>query len=330
MDCMKKVIWVDGGIGRVICALPAIDKLTETEKVIVITSWKEVFANKDNIERVYRPDSEYIWEDVILPNDLIHTEPYWNSKYYRDKQHLIQAFNLELTGNLGEIEKPKLIVNSFEDGFAKNWIKDTFKNNKKTIVFQPFGSSAGLDDTKIIDQSNRSLTLSFTEKIIDTFKDDYNIIYLGTIPLKKYDIEFNYQQCNTCRTASNNSSKKKEVYPISEELGLRGLLAIIKNADYFIGCDSFGQHASYAFDIPSVVFIGGTDEKNISYPDTHLILKKDGHRFEYNPYRLPYNSHLIVANEGAMAFTETEENEFIKKIKSFLARFKPPFICFRN
>jgi hypothetical protein len=28
-------------MGRVICALPAIDKLAEKEKVVVITSWKE-------------------------------------------------------------------------------------------------------------------------------------------------------------------------------------------------------------------------------------------------------------------------------------------------
>ncbi len=322
MNEVKKVIWVDGGIGRVICALPAIDKLAEKEKVVVITSWKEIFANKTNIERVYKPDSEYLWEDVILKNDLVHTEPYWNSKYYRDKCHLIQAFDLEINKEMSEdVEKPELVLNSFEDNFAKKWIKDTFKNNKKTIVIQPFGSTGMFDEenNKIVDQSNRSLNLDFTEKIIDELKKEYNIVYLGVVPLKKYDIEFKQQGCNTgnCRQPSMDSSKKKDVVAIPQDLGLRGIIAIIKNSDYFLGCDSFGQHVSYGFDIPTIVFIGGTDENNICYPDKHLILKKEGFPKEYNPYRIPFNSHMIVANEGAMDFTQEEQEEFINKIKEY-------------
>ena len=314
---MKKIIWVDGGIGRVICALPAIDKLTEKEEVIVITSWKEIFANKNNIFRVYKPDSEYLWEDTILENDLIHTEPYWDSDYYRNKKHLIQVFDKQLNNELPtEIKKPNLVINAYEDEFAKKWLKTTFNNKKKTIVIQPFGSTGQLDENnKIVDQSNRSLSMEFTNKLIEEFKEDYNLIYLGIVPLKNYNIELNPQ---SCRTPSTNTTKKKDIYEVPQDLGLRGIISIIKNSDYLIGCDSFGQHVSYAFDKPSVVFIGGTDENNICYPENHLILKKESHKFEYNPYRLPFNSHLIVANEGAMDFTDTEQTEFITKIKEYL------------
>lgn len=315
MNEVKKVIWVDGGIGRVICALPAIDKLAEKEKVVVITSWKEIFANKTNIERVYKPDSEYLWEDVILNNDLIHTEPYWNSLYYRDKKHLIQAFEKEITGKYNEeITKPNIVFNNMEEEFAKGFLKTLPK--KKTIVIQPFGSSGTFtDDGKIFDQSNRSLTLEFTEKLIDTLKEEFNIVYLGVVPLLKYDIDFNYKVGCQTRTPSKSSSKKLEVYAIPQDLGLRGVFSIIKQSDYFIGCDSFGQHIAYATDTPAIVFIGGTDENNISYTDKHLILKREGYPKEYNPYRLPYNNHIIVANEGAMDFTEEEQEAFIKRIK---------------
>lgn len=189
-------------------------------------------------------------------------------------------------------------------------------------MIQPFGSTGMFDEenNKIVDQSNRSLNLDFTERIIDELKKDYNIIYLGVVPLKKYDIEFKQQGCNTgaCRTSSSDSSKKKDVVAIPQDLGLRGIISIIKNSDYFLGCDSFGQHVSYGFDIPTIVFIGGTDENNISYKNKHLILKKDGYPKEYNPYRLPYNNHIIVANEGAMDFTEEEETSFIEQIKLWL------------
>jgi hypothetical protein len=66
------------------------------------------------------------------------------------------------------------------------------------------------------------------------------------------------------------------------------------------------------------VFIGGTDENNISYPNKHLILKKEGYPKEYNPFRIPNNNHIVFANEGAMDFTDEEESEFINKIKEFM------------
>ena len=69
---------------------------------------------------------------MILKNDLIHTEPYWNSKYYRDKCHLIQAFDLEINKEMSEtIEKPELVLNSFEDNLQRNGLKILLRIIKK-------------------------------------------------------------------------------------------------------------------------------------------------------------------------------------------------------
>ena len=319
---MKKIIWIDGGIGRVICALPAIDEMSKKEKIIVVTPWKEIFLNKKNIDRLYKPDSEYLWEDVIANNDLVHVEPYWDVNYYKNKIHLITSFDNLI--NKTEIErtevlKPNLVLNSIEEEFGKKFLKDIrTKTKKKIMILQPFGATGKLnDDKQIIDETNRSITFKTLDNIIDNFKDEYSFVYIGTVPLDKYDVEF--KKCNNgqCRQPSSDSSKKKIVYPVPQDLGLRGIFSVIKHADALISCDSFTQHVAYSFDIPAVVFIGGTDEHNICYSN-HLILKKEGYPIEYNPYRIPNNNHIIFANEGAMDFTEEEETEFIVKIREYL------------
>ena len=48
-------------------------------------------------------------------------------------------------------------------------------------------------------------------------------------------------------------------------LGLNGWMGVINSADYFLGCDSIGQHMAYALKKPSTVVIGST------FPENFLI-----------------------------------------------------------
>ena len=47
------IVQVDGGIGRVICAVPALEELAKTRKVTVLASHPEVLWNNPNIHKVY-------------------------------------------------------------------------------------------------------------------------------------------------------------------------------------------------------------------------------------------------------------------------------------
>jgi hypothetical protein len=139
-----------------------------------------------------------------------------------------------------------------------------------------------------MDESNRSLSWEFTKRIIEECKEDVLFLYFGAIPLDHYGITFNRNICipgSRC-TKDTDITEKKPIFGIPQDLGLRGIISIIKHCDGFIGCDSVGQHLAYIFDKPSVIFIGGTDPSNITYPG-QTILKKEGYPKEYNPYRLP-------------------------------------------
>ena len=45
-------------------------------------------------------------------------------------------------------------------------------------------------------------------------------------------------------------------------------MGIIKSCDYFLGCDSMGQHYAHALNKPATVIIGSTFPENISYTNT--------------------------------------------------------------
>ena len=44
---------------------------------------------------------------------------------------------------------------------------------------------------------------------------------------------------------------------------------VINAADFFLGCDSVGQHFAHAMNKPATVITGATYPENISYPDSN-------------------------------------------------------------
>ena len=96
---------------------------------------------------------------------------------------------------------------------------------------------------------SRSLSLSSYMNIVDALQKKYNVIYMG---------EFMEVEDKTFKVQTQ----------------LRQWAAIIEAADYFIGCDSVGQHMARAFDKPGTVILGSTFAENITYPDHFQILQK--------------------------------------------------------
>jgi hypothetical protein len=83
--------------------------------------------------------------------------------------------------------------------------------------------------------------------------------------------------------------------------------SVIANCDYFVGCDSAGQHIARAFDVPGAVFMGGTSEINTSYPDYFTMLKKEGPR-TYMSYRLAdFDYWLSELNNSDLMSYSTDE-----------------------
>jgi ADP-heptose:LPS heptosyltransferase len=66
-------------------------------------------------------------------------------------------------------------------------------------------------------------------------------------------------------------------------------MGIVKASDYFLGCDSMGQHYAHALGKPATVIIGSTFPQNISYTNTKNFTIIDNGKDKgriYNPFRI--------------------------------------------
>jgi ADP-heptose:LPS heptosyltransferase len=167
------------------------------------------------------------------------------------------------------------------------------QGKEKTIVIQPYGSTAQKTSFGIIDETVRSIPEKIYLKYVDYLKEEYNIIYMG------YD---NFHDGTT--------------YLPKPNLNLREWAAVIAMCDYFIGCDSCGQHMAKCFDKKSSVFIAGTHEKNVSYPNDFHIIKRDNEIYPTSMRISNIHSHLSYRlNEQRLNFTDDEISKSIEEIQ---------------
>ena len=103
---------------------------------------------------------------------------------------------------------------------------------------------------------------------------------------------------------------------IPQNIDLRKWTGIISQADYFLGCDSVGQHLAYTFDIPSTVVIGSTFKENVSYPNepTFKILDMGEGERVYSPIRITTDEYSDRVNEGLMAMNSAIEDVIIDSV----------------
>jgi ADP-heptose:LPS heptosyltransferase len=299
---MKKVFSISGGAGRVLCSIPALEKYYKKNGnnfYIYSESGMEFFAgNKMLQDLTYTPDTKDVFENIIRPNNLVTPEPYREHGYYNQKRSLTESFDFLIneTEDHSDLERPKIYLSKLEEMHAIDAIENAKKTHgkTKTIVIQPFGKSSQIVQSEVIDSMSRSLNKATYLAILESLKKDYNIIYFGE-HLEVDDYAFKIQ---------TNS---------------RMWSAIIEAADYFIGCDSVGQHMAYAFNTPGTVILGSTYAKNISYPDYFQIIQKTPIDIKYFPIRINEGLDGDLANrynDTCMDFTEKETAELIEKIRT--------------
>ena len=302
----KKVFHLDGGAGRVICALPALEKYAkknpDKDFNVIIGGWDTLtFGNRLLQDNTYSMDVKGIFNLLIKDNDLVHPEPYLLWEYYNQKCSLVEGFDkiINETDDHSDLEPPKLYLNKMEEKGAANMIAtvESKQNKSTTIVIQPFGRSARIDNGDIIDDSTRSIEANVYYKLVKKLSQKYNIILMA-------EGEF-------CQAVSQEDT-------ISEKPqgDLRLWAAVIEACDYFIGCDSLGQHMARAFDKPGSVIMGSTYAENVSYPDWFNIIENEDVAKTYSPIRAcGFDSHLADRlNDRLMDFTDDQINEIYSNI----------------
>lgn len=299
---MRKVVFINGGAGRMLCALPALEKFIEAnpDAVVVTEAGMDfIMGNPVLQNRTYPAGHKGLFEQFIRDGEIISPEPYRDNDYYNQRINITQAFDKLINGvtTPRDLPRPQIYLAKDEEinGLAiVKAAKDAHKK-KKTVVIQPYGRGITLEQNLgiMIDASSRSLESSTYLELAKAIRAKYNLICMTEIPTPGDDIAL-----------------------VPKDVPLRHWCAVIDQADYFVGCDSVGQHIAYSFEKPASIILGSTFAENVSYPKTFKIHEKKGVEKTYSPIRIAdFDCHLADRmNDGLMTFSKQEEQEIIKAI----------------
>ena len=278
-----KIIKVDGGIGRVICATGALAKLAQTEETVAITSFPELFKGI-GLKRVYNFNNQYLYEDVISNGKYIEPEPYNDWSYYADNQHLSSVFN-KLINGVCEFVSPKIVLTKNELLDAKNML-GCKACDKKVILYQPWGAMGGY---------------FVGDKKIENVKDDDSFRSLGTLFAKNLHAKMIAEGYTVYVIKTEQQVAFQDSLALPEQ-NIRKVISLIPNVYAVVGCDSFLHHASACFDTKTIVLWAGTSEKNLGYENQINFREKE---FESEPLRLPHSpDYYQEKNKGCNEFSD--------------------------
>jgi ADP-heptose:LPS heptosyltransferase len=308
---MSTIIYIDGGAGRVIAAIPALLKYhrlnPNKEWYIIIPAWDALLWSIPELQdRTYGADTKGLWDNIVSKADEILTpEPYRLPAYFRQEIGLVEGFDREINKTIdhSDLDAPHLVFNKAEEKWAANTLADVKEQQKKTktIVIQPFGRGATLDRADVVDTASRSLSpdayISLTKKLAAR----YNMVFFGE---QQFQI------------VTDTYSIK-----LPPTTDLRMWAALIEGADYFVGVDSVGQHMARAVGTPGTVIFGSTFPINTSYPNYFQIIEKEGAK-KYSPIRITGLDSVLADrhNDRMSDFDENELTEIYNKIVEDIER----------
>jgi len=291
---MTTVITIDGGLGRSITAIPALLKYhknnPDEEWYAMIHAWDFVTWGIPELqERTFNPETKGSFDLFWKADKVIYPEPYKIPAYYRNEISLRESFDVAINNSEDHSDLPQMQINLSlpERRKALEIIEEAKEKHKKkkTIVIQPYGSTATPHPLGTYDDSLRSIPKQMLDYFINNLLKDYNVIFMGAK-------DFHIHNPNT--------------YKPDPDPNLREWMAIIEAADYFIGCDSCGQHICKALNKKASVVVAGTHKVNVTYDGFHII-ERDA-PFYPDAMRISgFHAHMSSRlNEPRIQFTQSE------------------------
>jgi len=304
---MNTTFILSGGAGRVINAIPALEKYQklnpDDDFKIIVHGWEELFWSHPTLQkRTFGAHQKGLFDTFIKQSKIICPEPYHLNSFFNQKTNLVEAFDecINNTNHHEDLNHNCLHFSKLEQEKIKELVlgfKED-KKKKKLVVFQPFGSTVEIINKKPIDRSNRSLSMSDYYEIVKAIQQDAAVVYVSQPDFRH--------------------PNDKHTIPIDNYLPyIRTMMGIISECDFFVGVCSVGQHMARAFNKPGLILMGATSEKNFSYPDYFDIYRKKDKNPIYLPWRL-YDTDVEFIerqNDGIMDFNTTELSEIINLIK---------------
>jgi len=288
----SKAFFLNGGAGRMLCSIPALEKYEEesgdSDFIIVCEGGTDMFKGHPTLhKRAYDPWHKNLFEVEIKHRQVVNPEPYQVWEYYNQQCSLSQAFDIILNNKgIRELPKPFLKLSKDEQLVGRkiiNEVKEKLKKDK-IIVVQPFGRGIEIIDDTPVDITARSFEYKDVKKLFKELEKDFGIIMMSELKMEL-----------------KGEGLKNEV-AMPEGLGLRQWASVIQFADHFLGCDSVGQHLAYAVDTETTTVIGSTFPINVSYPNQEKLKIVDlGMKDrQYDPIRITVDETVGRANEGIM------------------------------
>ena len=303
---MNTTFIIDGGAGRLITAIPALEKYAinnpDDDFRVLTAAWESLYWCHPVLQnRTFNIQQKGTFDLHMRDRRLKHPEPYHSHGYYNGKKHLIEAFDeaINNTENHEDLDKPNLYLTTQEMLAGQTLLSEARKKTgkQKVVVLQPYGSGMRIVNNKPFDDSYRSLDVDFALKLIYKLSKDHTVIFFGDKELyhpgDSYSVNL-FEQGND----------------------LRMYMSIIANCNYFIGVDSVGQHIARAFNKPGTVILGSTLAENISYSN-HFKIYRNNFNPTYVPIRLSTIDCEFANNLNSMTtqFSESDIKNIIEGIK---------------
>lgn len=297
--------FINGGAGRVIASIPAFEKLAETNTdfIIVCEGGSEMYRGHPILDqRAYDHWHKGIFVDQLKHRDLISPEPYRVWEYYNQMCSLSQAFDIAINNKgIRKLSAPAINLNKLEIAEAYKFMQEVKARSgfEKTVVIQPFGRGVMANHGMIVDPSSRSFSQTDLIDIVNSLKKEYAVIIMS---------EF------------GNITGIEAATP--KIPNIRIWAAIIELSDYFLGCDSVGQHIARALEKSSTVVTGSTFPINVSYPDysNFTIIDIGEKQRMYSPIRISQEDAIERNNDSCMEMSDEDRRQIIKSIKNKLGK----------
>jgi hypothetical protein len=298
---------LSGGAGRVIASIPALEKFhrlnPNDDFKVFVHGWESLFWSHPLLQqRTFSIGQKGVFDQFIRHSNLIAPEPYDRRSFYTQQKSLAEAIDEEInnTNDHSDLTKPNIFLQKQEMN-SINFIlqeKKKEKRKNKVIVFQPYGSGIRINNGRPIDTSIRSIDVDDYLKIGKELSKEALVVFFGEKDYVHPGDDFSFKPAVDL-----------------QQIDLRFWASCIAASDYFVGCDSVGQHMAYSFNKPGTVIMGSTFEKNVSYPE-HFKIYRNGLTPTYSPIRIGGVDCEFAdrANDNLMDFTSNQITELTKVI----------------
>ena len=223
---MNILFQINGGIGKCVMATAvceAIKKQYPDEKLIVVSGYADVFLNNPHVHRAYNfGNVAYFYQDYIENQDfkILAHDPYLQTEHIKQDEHLIKTW-CEMFGIRYNNEQPRIYLTAREIEFFRN----KFTSDKPILLLQTNGGA----QTEHKYSWARDIPYSVVAKVINCFKDTYNIAHI------KREDQLGFEG----------------TFAVTDSF--RALCVLVSMSTKRLFMDSFAQHVAAGMGLPSTV-----------------------------------------------------------------------------